>query len=104
MCDNVDCKNINPIIHHKVKLRAEFENDTCRWCLDCINRDNDMIEEIVRQEATIKNTTGTVQYDVYNGMIHFLTDGNGFECFLGDFLKDFKNKKVAIEIRIKELE
>ena len=47
ICDNTDCSGKNQNKSKRVVLRAEFNTDTSRWCVDCIRRDNDMIFTIL---------------------------------------------------------
>ena len=42
-CDNTD-HNTDRVKNVKfIRLRKEFNYDTCYWCLDCRKRDADMI-------------------------------------------------------------
>ena len=42
-CDNTD-HNVDTYTDVKfVRLREEFNFDTCNWCVDCRKRDSDMI-------------------------------------------------------------
>jgi len=41
-CDNTDCQNVSNEFW-EITLTSDFDNEHCRWCTDCVNRDKDMI-------------------------------------------------------------
>ena len=47
ICDNTDCEGKSQKKSLHIVLRSEFNSTTCRWCVDCIKRDNDMIHTIL---------------------------------------------------------
>jgi len=52
-CDNVDCQSSSIHTLYKVELKSDFDSVVCNWCTDCIKRDKDMIENILKREKKI---------------------------------------------------
>jgi len=46
-CDNTECQGGGTIFWDCI-LSPDFENETCRWCDECRNRDADMIAKATR--------------------------------------------------------
>lgn len=45
-CDNTDCVHYDKQELFLVFLREEFDGNTCHWCMDCIDKDSDMIDKV----------------------------------------------------------
>lgn len=46
ICDNTDCSGKDENKSKRIILTKEFDSTVCRWCDDCIKRDNDMIHRV----------------------------------------------------------